>query len=533
MSKSWYPDKKYCEATEKYLTLLETTFKVQNADKRWVPYILEPHQRHFHSEDVAITHYNAKSRVVVKSRNTSFTVSTIIALLTSVMFYPNQIVPLIRLNQARANDLIKECKKIINNMNMVEISTGVFFPFDKRKVNMDNTSSIKFPNGVEFRAFPANASASETIRGLRISGGAGIIDESNFVASFENIYIALRDAASGSIDGDKAFQITIGTTLKGRSTNFQLWYQSIKNKNILQIHEWPVFDPTKFNQDISIYDQDIVPIVHWHSLHDLEMKRQENINKFLEEYMCQITDNDDQFYPYDMVLNCVNPDLENLKIPDVEGEIFIGCDVASIQDYFTISIFDKVGNKYTQKHLYYIRKVELEDMHVLLCKIVDLWKPYRLRIDANGMGLQLSQQLKRRYGNVIEAVKNCTVKGLEKNQTIRIGEFLHTNQKMLLNSNKVHLISDELQMMHYSAWDWDYKAERTSAGHGDIVISNGLALLPFNWRFGMRAVDVVSSMENEKPDVPEDELKDSLVDFGKKENLKDRLDFFKQLKRNS
>ena len=479
--KSWYPTVQYSEHINKYLKLVENSFNVLDVNRRWTPYILTPHQKDWHSHDVAILHTNAKSRVVAKSRNTSFTVSTLISNLTAVPNYPNVVVPFVRLNVDRAIDLIDDCKELIKNMNYVEYK-GVKWPFNKDDVYMGNAKSITFPNGVEFRAFPANSQAANVIRGLRIAGNAGILDESNFMRDFEDIYIALRDAAAGSDEGKKAFQMNIGTTLKGRTTPFNIWFDKIKKTNILDIYKWPVFNPYKFDPKKSILEQDLIPIVSWHNLEDLEQKRLEDINRFLEEYMAQVVDSDDQFYPHELIIQNVNADLINYKEPPHIGLFYIAIDVASQNDYFVITIFEKINNRFVQRYLFYDNKdVDLPTAQKRCEKIIKLWRPRKVRVDSNGIGFQLFQALKKQFGASVEAISHKKIKTTDNSQTIAMNEFIHTNQKAFLNYGDVELLSDELQIIHYSQWNYNYKAESTAEfGHGDIAIANGYAMLPDN-----------------------------------------------------
>ena len=477
---SWYPIIPLQPHTEKYIRLLEATYKVLDPDKRWVPYQLQPHQIEWHAHDVAICHTNAVSRLVVKSRNTSFTTSTLISSLSAVPFYPSTVVPFVRQNIERAVDLIRDCKEIIKNMNVVR-KDGVYLPFNKDDVYMKNNKSITFPNGVEFRAFPANADAANTIRGLRVAGNAGILDEMNYVRNFEDIYIALRDAASGSKDGQKAFQMNIGTTLRGRGTPFNIWREKVVGQKILNYFEWPVFNPQHFNISESIMEQEIEPIVPWHSLVDLEQKRLEDKNRFLEEYMAQIVDSEEQFYPYELILKCVE-DLQTLF--KTNGKVYIGIDVASINDYFVISVFEEIAGIFYQRFLKYVREVELSDMEQECYKLIDLYKPLKVRIDANGIGFDLAQRLKRRYGAVVDPIRTNKVEGIDKKQKIGMNEYLHVNQKMMMNDGRVKLMNDDVQIQHYTVWDYKYKAEASKEwGHGDICMANAYALLPFRFKF--------------------------------------------------
>lgn len=514
---SWYPklNIKKGSGKYKYLHNLQNIFMVQDSNKEWVPYELTPHQIEWHLNDVALKKEYAKSRVVVKSRNTSFTTSVLISNLMAVPHFPEQVVPFVRLNINRANDLINECKKLIRHIKPVRIGDFVY-PFDPNEVDMKAIGKIVFPNGVEFRAFPANSQAAETIRGLRIVGSAGIIDESNFMKDFKDIYVALRDASSGSKDGKKIFQMNIGTTLKGRTTPFKLWYDNLERKNLkeIRIYKWPVFNPLEFDETQSILEQETTPIVPWHDRADLEQKRIADINIFREEYLCQTIDSDEVFYPHDLILSTVDTNLQTSPVPNnPSGAFYMGIDVASVNDYFVMTIFEKEKDVFIQRHLHYVRQVELEDMFELCCKTLDIWKPVRCRVDAQGLGLQLAQMLRRRYGAIIDPIRNNIVKGIVKKQNIKLNEFVHTNQKMLMNCKKIQLINDEVQIMHYSSWDYQYKCESTKEwGHGDITMANGYALLPINYKAKKSLTPILMNVRDEKEKIIEN-VKEEEVDW--------------------
>jgi len=885
---SWYPDFKYNNTTEKYLQDIENIFQIQDANKQWIPYKLTNHQREWHFNDVAIQGYLAKHKLVVKSRNTSFTISSIVSVLMSVPFYPEQVIPVVRLNQTRANDLIHEIKKVIKKMHVIKEDDGSYYPFNKDKVDMNATGSIKFPNGVEIRAFPATASASETIRGLRIAGCAGIIDECftsetlvhtnkglksmgelrkipnlkiksynikskqiefkslngcmykkiktheliyisttkdkysikctkehpfynnnlkiikaeklkkgdiilcdrkqgakklskiqkqiiygivlgdgclrvekkykksanlstchcikqkpylehiknvldmeeikenkcvagvsgysnnyiyktrsknsveykqihdifypngkktiteeniklidktslaywfmddgsrsdnthtlntqahtyeeqiiiqkylknkfnldckiktdkklywlnfdrnsgrrlckiisprvvecmryklwkttklfpaykinkpykelkiykhslkqckildikiikrrchvynldvadnhnyfvggngilvhncNFMKDFENIYISLRDASAGSVEGRKEFQILIGTTRKGRGTPFNVWYEGIVANKIenIKIYKWPVFNPEVVDLNKSLTEQTLTPIVQWHDVPDLENKRLENINTFKEEYMCMLVDGDSQFYDYASIVKAVNGELEHVTIPKEPGLFYMGIDVASgvNKDYFVISIFEKLLGKQIQRFLYYTKTKQLPEMQEFCIRVIDNWKPYKVRIDSVGVGTQLTQELMRLYPSVVEAIKgNMAIKGFN-NINLNLNEFLHTNQNSLFLHNQIELLNDELQIKHYGVWDSNFKAESGVIGHGDIAITNGYALLPDKWKYGKSSQPVhTAHSQHKKPDVTKEEFKS---------DINSRIKFYQKAKQN-
>ena len=510
---SWIkPPENLTRGERRYLKDIETLFNVKNAKNEWIPYKLEPHQMLWHLDDVALKGENAKHKLVIKSRNTSFTTSSIISVLMAVPFYPSQVIPIVRLNMTRAKDLINDFKEIIKHMNVIEEEDGRLFPFNPKDVYMDNVESITFPNGVEIRAFPATNASAETIRGLRIAGCGGIIDESNFMKDYKNIYIALRDASSGVVDGKKEYQILIGTTRKGRGTPFNVWFEDIEKLNLstIKIYKWAVFNPNHIDLTKPLTEQNLVPIAKWHSIEDLEEKRKENINTFKEEYMAELVDGEDVFYEFYVISRSleVGEEYQCIQSNPVKGAVYyMGIDPSSgvQRDYFSISIFEKVGDYKLQRYLYYTREKELPEMERECIRIINEWSPKKVRIDSTGLGTQLSQKLVSLFGGMIEPTKgNMRIKGLKRNIPLALNEYMHTTQKHLMSNKVIGLIDDELQIRHYSAWNNDYKADSGVVGHGDIVVSNGLALLPDDWKYGKipgvlavaREKDNINEMDN-------------------------------------
>ena len=551
---SWWSTPKLTKEEVRYIKTMEEIFQVKDAAKRWIPYNMMPHQMDFHKNDVALKGARAKSRCVVKSRNTSFTTSVCISNLMAVPYYPNQIIPFVRLNERRAYDLIDDIKEMIRNLRPKNID-GMAFPFDPKDVNMDSAGKIKFPNKVTFEAYPANKVAADNIRGLRISGSAGVMDESNFMDSFNEIYTSERDAASGyTLDGEKHFQMNIGTTLKGVATPFAIWFK--KQEEILRnepgssafdIYKWQVFDPVLFDKEKNPSMQPgLIPIVPWHIMQDLNRKYLEDLNTFLEEYMAIAVDSDEQFYPTELYDRCVDKRLINSNVPNHHGEYFIGIDVASVLDFFALSIFENIPEEresikfevdpenpdnliehkelevvdvFYQRYLYYDRKKDLSYFTAKCQEIIQSWAPFgikRVRIDSGGSGLQMYQDLKnifkKSYPTLIEYVPMGSIK--VGNESKRVKEIVHTNQKHLMVYDRVKLIQDDMQRMHYAMWNYTYEADRNKDyGHGDTAIANAYGLLPLNFKGKRQYGDII--MANEEQFEESGSVKDIVQNFNK------------------
>ena len=890
---SWWKTPRLTTPEIRYLKSIEDVFKVKDAAKRWIPYKLMPHQMDFHKNDIALKGKDARSRVVVKSRNTSFTTSVCISNLMAVPYYPNQILPFVRLNERRAYDLIDEIKDLIRNMEPTNMD-GVLYPFNPKDVNMDSAGKIRFPNKVSFEAYPANAIAAENIRGLRISGSAGVLDECftngtriyilrngkeelikisairptdevqtfneltktieykkincilkrnlkirdllqftfisnkigiectldhpfydenfniipanklsigdtlicnnntgsaaytqqqkeilygiilgdgyiskprkklnsshisithgmkqveyadyvgdildlnyrriykidrmingafcntplyqihgkfksellelrnifykdgkkiitkdildlltpaslafwymddgslsgkaaalhtenfskeeneiirsffktkfnidcivgkskqytyilfqtestrqlfkliskyippymqyklteefknkyktlniiknnykkckiknikkinkrcrvynldvkdnhnffvgsnkilvhncNFMDNFNSIYTSLRDAASGyTLDGEKHFQINNGTTLKGTTTQFALWFKKLEEMqktnpqdSDFDIYRWQVFDPALFDKEIPPAKQPgLIPIVPWHLMSDLNRKYLEDLNTFLEEYMAVAVDGSEQFYPTESYEKNVDRNLKSINTPSRHGEFYMGIDVASVMDYFVLSIFENIPEErlkieyirqengdiikknttelvdvFYQRYLYYDRDKDLSFMEQKTKEIIENWAQFglkKVRVDSAGIGLQLYQNLRvhfgKKYPNLIEYIPMGSIK--VGNESKKAKEVVHVNQKQLMIYERVKFIQNDVQKMHYSMWNYKYECERNKEyGHGDTTIANAYALLPLNFQGKRQYGDIIMAQE-EKPE---------------------------------
>lgn len=534
---SWWKTPRLTREEAKYIESLRQIFRVKDAAKRWIPYNLMPHQMDFHKDDIALKGAQAKSRCVVKSRNTSFTTSVCISNLMAVPYYPNQIVPFVRLNEKRAYDLIDEIKDLIRNMKPLNID-GLQYPFNPEDVNMDAAGKIVFPNKVKFEAYPANAIAAENIRGLRIAGSAGVVDEANFVDNFNAIYISLRDAAAGYTgDSEKHFQISVGTTLRGLGTPFAIWYKKLEEmvqkdpeSTDFKIYKWQVFDPALFDKEKNPLSQpELVPIVPWHLMHDLNRKYLEDLNTFLEEYMAVAVDSDDVFYPMELYSKQVNKNLKSNNTSPNHGEFFMGVDVASVMDFFVISIFENIPEErikisyerdengdmikkeetelvdvFYQRYLYYDRGKDLSYMEDKLAEVIGNWAPFglkRVRIDSGGPGLQLYQNIRKKfnktYANLVEYVPLGTIK--VGNESKKAKEVVHNNQKQLMIYDRVKYLDDDMQRMHFSMWNYKFECERTKEyGHGDTTVANAYALLPINFQGRRQYGDIIMAREEKQ-----------------------------------
>ena len=513
---SWYPAPIVTADELIYLNLIEKIFKVKYPDGKWDYIKLTNHQAEFHKNDLAIQKYSAKNEIVIKSRGTSFTTNSIIRMCMNAYSYQDQLPPVVRINDTKVKELIEnDFKDIVEHMTPVQMiyndedgkEVTEYVPF--RVENIQYTAhEIYIPDrNIRITGYPANSRSSENIRGNRIN--FGLMDETNYIMSFQNVDTAMLDASRGAVlsgedKGKVAYQATYGTTRKGKYTSFNLWFENVERLidfgklKKFRIYKWPALNPALVDLTKPLTEQKLVPIAPWQTLEYLEQRRIQNLNRFKEEYMAMLTDEQGKLYDMKFIQDNLIQDasISGEKFKDKQGSWWIGVDPAYSSDFFSISIFNKVLNEKTNKeqflqtYIYYERNVDLTFMQDVCQDIVEHYLPLGLQlmsIDGNGLGVQLSNYLRKLFPDHVRLFRGARVKLMGKTATsISIKEYIHTNQIDLQYQKAVKYLHDPIQIMHFSGWNQKYEFETVEdmaaddMAHGDTTIANGLALLPKN-----------------------------------------------------
>ena len=541
---SWFTPKPFTDKEKYYFKLIESTFRVQYPSGKWDFIILQPHQRTFHSFDIAIKRGKAKNDVDIKSRNTSFTVDSIIRLLTGNYYYTDEDVPIVRINENKVKEIIKQIAGIIKHMRPVRMSDGSLFPFDPKKVKV-SSMKIEFTDvGVTFIGYTsASPDSAENIRGLRTC--RGLADETNFYPYWGSIWGAMKGASRGADkEGNVHFQATIGTTLRGE-TKFLQWFRDIEKKTIsgdleeYNIMRFPVFDPEVFDPEIApIKQKDLIPIVFWHTLKKLNSDWVEDKDKFMEEYMAVIAPGADAYYDMIQVQEACKIEMMTLyKALEYSDEHFsknsiniLGIDPAGEgTDFFSVQCVnhDLITKKKTHFFSHNVQKVSDPIEAIQMCSMFyDTLKCKKCRIDGNDLGYFIGTGMRKKYGGYSVEVMRGSTKAKNGELVIPLKEYMHSNLRKDIMTGNISLIIDELIFEHFKVWRKDYSAERSREfGHGDSVIGIALANLPLNWRMGGKELPDMGVHDGEIHKTKE-ELESGKF-YG---SFKDRIGFYRRNK---
>lgn len=499
--KSWWPNPtNLTEVQVAYLMVLEEVFRVKNVEDEWVNYTMAPHQVSFHLYDYSLCRGNSKIKIVKKSRNTSFTVSSVINLDMASVEFDNPSCPVVKLNASESEALISNFNAISRHIVPV-VDDGIYMPFNPDNIKTTAVKKMVLPNGNAFMSFPANSDAAENIRGTRTH--LGLIDEANFMRKFVDLFTALRKASYGTTaNGEEHFQLLIGTTLKGE-TPYVKWQEELEKKtkplpdnpyistyNNFVMFDWPIFDRIIFekyyqgkpNEEIPFTEnEELISLVPWQHKKMLWEDYCHDYNIFLEENMAVKVDSDEQFYPMMLIMSVLSDKTKMLfeefdTINEKYRNVKIGIDVASVHDYFVITLIGETFDGHLEQfYLNYQNKVEIQAMENACVRLMHSLNKEQVKwkcaIDANGIGIQITQNLQRIFGeDKIRGIKGGTLKDSNGNSH-RLNEYGHTKVKRAMSDKRILLIEDEILIRHFAGFNYEYKCESTGYGHGDITMA--------------------------------------------------------------
>jgi phage FluMu gp28-like protein len=155
------------------------------------------------------------------------------------------------------------------------------------------------------------------------------------------------------------------------------------------------------------------------------------------------------------------------------GLSYVGIDVGRTHDKTVISVLEKIGDKLYTRSMETLTGAEFSTIFDRLAETVNRWCPEKIVVDASTIGLQLSEDCLRRWGEA--RVVPVTIGGLSKEKVI-----CHTQS--LLESDRLYLPKDDSirkQFLAISKKDFEgmcrYVLPRGAQGHCDAAMSIMLA----------------------------------------------------------
>jgi phage FluMu gp28-like protein len=326
--------------------------------------LLLPYQRHALQKML-----EKKYSILMWSRQTgkSFVVS-LFAVLRAIE-RKNHLVAIISPTERQSKELMEKVKRHVEFLRQIGKLTGDVEFFEDTQTNV---LEVRFPNRSRIIGLPANP---DGVRGLT---GDVILEEAAFFKDGYKVYQAIFP----SITRNRDFKLVVISTPKAKNDIFgHLWQMSEGNEL------W-------FRQKLTIYDA-----VQLGLDVDVEELRKgvPNQDIWLQEYMCEFLDEESVLLPYELIHACTVEGIE-ADIRELTGDVYLGVDIGRRHDLTVISVLEKVAGRYYLRKQEILRKLPFSEQF----KIIDHLTAYarKVAIDETGIGMQLAEELAKKWGDL-------------------------------------------------------------------------------------------------------------------------------------
>ena len=315
------------------------------------------------------------------------------------------------------------------------------------KAERESRQEIELPNGSRIIALPANP---DTVRGF---SGNVYLDEFAFHSDAQEIWRAMYPTVT------RGFKVCICSTANGMSNMYyDIWS---RNKEFSK-HETDIYKAVK--EGLTLQG----------TIDDLEAGINDS-DAWAQEYRCKFLDAATAFIPYGLIGAAEHKDTQMEWDPlslHIQGDLYLGVDIGRKKDLTVFWIMEKVGDVFWTRGVKEIKNASFTLQRDLLYSIIPFMK--RACIDSTGLGMQLAEEARERFGPRVEPVvftlnskedMSVTLKRSFEDRQLRIPatpeirEDIHSMKRLITSSGNVR-----------------FDAARTEDGHADRFWALALAV---------------------------------------------------------
>lgn len=310
---------------------------------------------------------------------------------------------------------------------------------------------IRLPNGARAIGLPANP---DTARG---HSAHLYLDEFAFHADSRKIWAALFPVVT------RGYRIIVTSTPQGKLNKF---YELESNPEVSK-HKVDIYDAVAGG--LVLRDETgrpVTPEALRVALADEDAWQQEYLVHYLDEATAYLT--------YELIATCES-EQATLDAPDdweAAGPLFVGVDIGRKRDLTVIWILERLGD------VHWTRRVITLDKTPFAVQREVLW-PWlaqctRAAIDATGLGMQLAEEARVKFGTKVEPVTFT----LERKEALSVG-LRRQFEDRTLRIPVDRVIREDLhriKRLPSTTGHFRFDAERNDAGHADRYWGLALAV---------------------------------------------------------
>jgi len=308
----------------------------------------------------------------------------------------------------------------------------------------ESRSEIVFPNRSKIISLPASPSS---VRGY---SGHVFLDEFAFHKDSKAIWTAMLPIIS------KGYSVRVVSTPAGKSGKFYELWETADELGFSK-HKIDIYTAIKdgLNIDLELFKNSMDP------------------DSFSQEFECQFVDEAWSYFPMEMIQQAVSAECEQWD-GVLKGPLYFGIDIGRKRDLTVIIAVEKVQDTFYVRDIKTLQGKTFQEQKTVIEEMKETLHPFRICIDASGLGMQLAEDLKLCYGSLVEPV----------GFTMQVKEDLVTKARILFEKGLVKIPQDmdlirdihSIKKTVTSAGNVRFDADRTEAGHADRFFALALAL---------------------------------------------------------
>lgn len=196
---------------------------------------------------------------------------------------------------------------------------------------------------------------------------------------------------------------------------------------------------------------------------------------FMQEYMCQPSDDESAFISYDLIDGCTYAHGEKWEEElDAAKEYYLGVDVGRKKDLTCLYLLEKVGKHLKTRRVITMQNTKFVDQMAAIGRYAALPHVRRVCIDATGIGAMLAEEVQRLYGRKVEAV--VFTNASKEDMALQLHRVMEDMLLKIPNEEKLLADIRSIRKTTTSAGNVRYEGERDENGHADRFWALALAL---------------------------------------------------------
>ncbi len=337
--------------------------------------------------------------------------------------------------------------RIYDILNVAKRAKGIKLPRETR-------SEITLPNGSRIISLPASPSS---VRGYT---GHVMLDEFAFHKDAKEIWRAMLPITT------RGYSVRIVSTPAGKSGKYyEIWNNA--DEMGFSRHEVTIYDAIKDGLKIDLS----------------AIKSSTDPDDFAQEYECVFLDEAHSYFPMELIIDAITAECED-SVWDgkFRGVFYAGIDIGRKKDLTVIYVIEKLGDVFYTRHIKELSKTAFDVQKAEIEAVKEAYPVHRICIDSTGLGMQLSEELQRKWSSLIEPVSF----------TLKVKEDLATYARMMFEKRLIRIPDNQalirdihsIKKIVTHAGNIRFDSERNESSHADRFWAMALALHAGNQQAG-------------------------------------------------